>query len=89
MAISVPIRDLKNTAAFAKTVEESSQPVIVTRNGYDEFVVMRSSDYEQMVEELAKAKLLRVLAEAERDYRDGNFVDEPVFVQQIRAKYGL
>ena len=42
MPKTVPIRDLKDTAAFARLVEDSNAPVTVTRNGYDAFVVMRS-----------------------------------------------
>lgn len=60
MPKTVPIRDLKDTAAFAKMVESSDVPVTVTRNGYDAFVVMRSSDYDAMQEELAKAKLMQI-----------------------------
>ena len=41
MPISVPIKDMKDTASFAHLVENSAEPVIVTKNGYDQFVVLR------------------------------------------------
>ena len=44
MPTAVPIRDLKNTAAFARLVDESPEPITVTKNGYDKFVAMRSQD---------------------------------------------
>ncbi len=89
MAICVPVRDMKDTAAFARLVRESSEPVTVTKNGYNEFVVMRSEDYDLMREELAKAKLIRVLADADRAYEKGEYVDGPSFVASARERYGL
>ena len=78
MGVCVPVRDMKDTAAFAKLVRESSEPIIVTKNGYSEFVVMRAEDYDLMREEVAKAS-----------YEEGDFVDGPAFVSDVREKYGL
>lgn len=89
MAVCVPVRDMKDTAASAKLVRESSEPVTVTKNGYSEFVVMRAEDYDVMREEVAKARLLRVLADADRSYEAGDFVGGPSFVSSMREKYGL
>ena len=89
MGVCVPVRDMKDTAAFAKLVRESSEPIIVTKNGYSEFVVMRAEDYDLMREEVAKARLLRVLADADRSYEEGDYVDGPAFVSDVREKYGL
>lgn len=50
---------------------------------------MRAEDYDLMREEVAKARLLRVLADADRSYEEGNFVDGPAFVSDVREKYGL
>lgn len=89
MAVCVPIRDMKNTSAFAQTVREAPEPVTVTKNGYSEFVVMRSEDYELMREEVAKARLLRVLADADRAYEAGDYVDGAAFTDSVRRAYGL
>ena len=89
MAVCVPVRDMKDTAAFAKLVRESSEPITVTKNGYSEFVVMRAEDYDLMREEVAKARLLRVLADADRSYDEGDYADGPAFVSSMREKYGL
>lgn len=49
MPACVPIKDLRDTASFLKLVEsESPRPVVVTRNGYDEFVVLSSSEYDRL-----------------------------------------
>ncbi len=45
MSLCVPIKDLRDTAAFDEMVSTSPTPVIVTKNGYDRFVCVKSSDF--------------------------------------------
>lgn len=92
MPVCVPIKDMKDTAKFARMVEESSGPVTVTRNGYDAFVVMRSADYDSMLngrEEAAKQKLLARIALAEKEKAEGKYTDGPAAFAELRARYGL
>lgn len=89
MPACVPIKDLKNTAAFSQMIEESAGPVVVAKNGYDAFVVMRTDDYEAMQLEISKARLLSRIADAEREYSDGLFVDGDSCLSGLREKYGL
>lgn len=89
MAVCVPVRDMKNTAAFAQLVQESPEPVTVTKNGYSAFVVMRSEEYDLMREELAQARLIRVLADADAAYEKGAYVDGPSFIESVKERYGL
>ncbi len=89
MPTCVPIKDLKDTAAFTKTIEGAAGPVTVTRNGYDAFVVMRTDDYEAMQEELARTRLSLRIAQAEKEYAAGQFSDGAAFVREMRQQYGL
>ena len=89
MATCVPVRDMKDTAAFSKLVRESPEPITVTKNGYSEFVVMRSEDFELMREEVAKARLVRILADADRSYEQGDYVSGPDVIASLRNRYGL
>ena len=89
MPTCVPIKDMKDTAAFTRTVEEAGGPVIVTKNGYDAFVVMRTGDYEAMQQELARARLLERVALAEREYAQGAYEDGPAAIAALREKHGL
>lgn len=89
MPVCVPVKDMKDTASFARTVEEAGGPVTVTRNGYDAFVVMRSDDYEAMLQELAKSRLLARLAQAENEYATGRYSDGPEALSALRNKYAL
>jgi len=45
MPICIPIKDLRDTAAFDAMVESSPTPITVTKNGYDRFVCVKSSDF--------------------------------------------
>ena len=85
----VPIRDMKNTAAFTALVEDAPAPITVTRNGYDVFVVMRSEEYEAMQLELSRARLLSRVSQAEAEYAAGDYVDGKEFTGRIRSEYGL
>jgi prevent-host-death family protein len=89
MPTCVPIKDMKDTAAFTRTVEEAPSPVTVTKNGYDTFVVMRTDDYEAMQQEIAKARLLGRIAQAEHEYATGQHIDGSEAVAALREKYGL
>lgn len=50
---------------------EAPGPVTVTKNGYSKFVVLRSEDYDFMVQEQAKARLMARIAVAERERAAG------------------
>ncbi len=89
MPVCVPIKDMKDTAAFTRKIEEASGPVTVTRNGYDAFVVMKTGEYEAMQQELAKARLLSRTAQAENEYATRKFSDGPEFVASVKERYGL
>lgn len=85
----VPIRDMKNTAAFTALVDEAPTPITVTRNGYDAFVVMRSEEYEALQLELARARLLSRMSQAEAEYAAGDYLDGKEFTGKMRSEYGL
>ena len=56
MSACVPVRDMKDTAAFTALVE-SERDVTVTKNGYEAMHCISSDQYRLMQEEIAKAKL--------------------------------
>ena len=88
MPTCVPMRDLKDTAAFTALVERSDGPVTVTRNGRDALVVMTSERYEAIGQELARARLLGRVSQAEAELAAGDYEDGPSFVARMRARYG-
>lgn len=89
MPICVPIKDMKDTASFAHLVENSAEPVIVTKNGYDQFVVLRCKDYDELRKAEARASLMERLAIAERERAEGKTADGHDVIASIRPRHGL
>lgn len=89
MATCMPVRDMKNTASFTRAVREAGEPVTVTKNGYDELVVMTPKEYERMRQDAAEAHLLMQLLSAERDYAAGNYAEGHEFLSSLRSQYDL
>ncbi len=82
----VPINELKNTAQITQTCKESDVPIIVTKNGYGEMVLMSIPLYEKtMAEAQAAALVNEALDEVDSEA-------EPVkgqeFFSSMRVKYG-
>lgn len=58
----------------------------VTKNGYNKFVVLRSEDYDLMVQEQAKARLMARIAVAERERAAGTARDAFEALDDLEAK---
>ena len=85
----IPIKQIKDTTEFARIVEESPEPVIVTRNGREAFAAMSIELLDAMRMERARAELYRLLDEAEEDSRAGRVVDARESMKRTRERYGL
>lgn len=88
MAICVPVRDMKDTAAFASLVAREND-VTVTRNGYEAMHCLSDERYRFMQEEAAKVKLLSRMLVAERERTAGKASDYISFASSLRNEYGL
>lgn len=89
MATCVPIRDLRDTAAFDELVEKSPTPITVTKNGYDRFVCVRSSDYQHLERAKAEADLMARMRIAEYERENGLAMDVHEAMSKLEKKYGL
>ena len=89
MPICVPVKDLRDTAAFAELVKTAPEPITVTKNGYDEFVCVRSSDYRKLEQAQARADLLARIAVAERELARDEGVDAFEDISRARQAHGL
>ena len=82
----IPIRELKNTASISKYVNESNEPVFVTKNGYGSMVMMSMEVYER---EFARNQTIELINESIREMKQsGKLTDGPMFIQEMKAKYG-
>lgn len=89
MPTCVPIKDLRNTAAFDEMVANSESPIIVTKNGYDRFVCVKSSDFSRWEQAETRARLLERIMISERERTLRQSVDAFTATESLKAKYGL
>ncbi|MDR1816179.1 MAG: type II toxin-antitoxin system Phd/YefM family antitoxin [Clostridiales Family XIII bacterium] len=82
----IPIKDLKDTAQVSSMVRESAGPVYVTKNGYEDMVLLSTEEYDRL---LYTMDMLEKLAEGERAIRRGETVDAFKSVAAIRRRYDL
>ena len=81
----VPINELKNTAQISKTCQDSNVPIIVTKNGYGEMVLMSIDLYERL---FAKMQVAQLINEALVEIESGaEAIDSKVFLDDMRQKY--
>ena len=89
MPTCVPISDIKDTVAFSKKVATAGEPVTVTKNGYEQFVVIDAELFRSYRKETPEEHLERLLAEADRDIATRNLTDMRADLEELRAAYGL
>ena len=89
MPICVPIKDLRDTAAFDEKVMTSPEPITVTKNGYDRFTCVKSSDFRRWESADARAALLERIMVSERERAAGLSIDAFESAASLREKYGL
>ena len=54
----LPINELKNTSNISKICKESETPIVITKNGYSDMVLMSVELYEQTIAKMQAAILL-------------------------------
>ncbi len=87
--IAVPVRDLKDTAQFCRTVRESDGPIVVTRNGYDEFFVLPPDLFHEFVMMRRRQELYNEVDVAEARLASGQGVSAREALAQIRRHRGV
>ena len=81
----LPVNELKNTANIMKTCKESGVPIVITKNGYGEAVMMSLKLYEEMFAKMQAAALINArLDEIESGAKP---VSEEEFFNTMKAKY--
>lgn len=82
----IPINELKNTANISKFVEDSNEPVFITKNGYGSMVIMSIEVYER---EISKNQVINLINESLKDKNNQSAkVDGTLFINEMKAKYG-
>ena len=81
----IPIRDLKNTAAISEMCKKSATPIFVTKNGYNDMVIMSAEVYDR----IRIVSVYEKLMEAEADIEEGRVLEGSASLRRLREKYGL
>jgi prevent-host-death family protein len=82
----IPIRELKNTASISKYVEETNEPVFITKNGYGSMVIMSIEVYEK---EIAKRQMIELINDSLKDIdKTDQKIDGTMFLNEMKTKYG-
>ncbi len=84
MSMIRPVSDLRNHfAEISRTVHETKEPVILTKNGYGDMVVM---SYDQYQDAQYDRYLMRELRDAEIEYEtSSDFEEADAAIEAIRA----
>ena len=81
----IPIRDLKNTAAISEMCKKFAAPIYVTKNGYNDMVIMSAEVYDR----IRLVSVYEKLMEAEADIDEGRVMEGSASLRKLREKYGL
>ncbi len=79
----LPVNELKNTAKIMKTCQESSVPIVITKNGYSEAVMMSVKLYEEMFTKMQLATLINASLD-----NSTTSVCGMEFFDAMKSKYG-
>lgn len=77
----LPINELKNTAKISRICKESKTPIVITKNGYSDMVLMSVELYEEII---AKMQVAFLLNEATDDStRNDDKIELNSFIKKI------
>ena len=82
----LPVNELKNTANIMKTCQESPVPIVITRNGYGEAVMMSIALFEELFAKFQAAALINERIDEIEKVAKGMDGDE--FFNRMNKKYG-
>jgi len=78
------ITDLKrNTSAVLEQIHTTKRPIILTVNGKAEAVIIDAKEYEKTTNAF---NLLKLLAPAEEDIREGRYAEAKDFFSEFKSK---
>jgi len=87
--MAVPVRDLNDTAEFCQTVRESEGPLVVTRNGHEEFFLLTSESFRDHDIAYRRQEIHEAVDAAEARLAAGEGLPARTVLAQIRKRHGL
>lgn len=85
-----PLSDfVRNAKSHVQRLKETGSPEVLTVNGRAEVVVQDAESYQEMVQELERARLIASLVAAEREYAEGRARPAADFFAELASKYDV
>ena len=81
----IPVNELKNTSNIMKLCHESEVPIVITKNGYGEAVMMSIELYEKIFEKVYVAGLVN---EGIKEADNGELTDGKEFLESLLINDG-
>lgn len=66
----LPINELENIENISKICKESDKPLVITKDGYSDMVIMNIQVYEHIISKLQTALLLNEALDDSNSYED-------------------
>ena len=82
----IPVNELKNTANIMKICKESDVPLVITKNGYGEAVMMSIELFEKMFAKLTTATLINESLDDKNNELSSK--EGSIFFNELKNKYG-
>ena len=82
----VPIKDLRDTNKISELCHSVKMPVFVTKNGYDDMVIMSSEVYDSM---LYRQSIIDAVLEGTVQIDNGEGIDGESVKKSLGEKYGF
>ena len=95
--IIAPIKELKDGAAISAKCHEAQEPIFITKNGYDDMVIMSTevfNRYEGLMRRLGERErerdeIVRDFRQSMAEYQEGDTIDATEAVSELRNRYGI
>lgn len=79
-----PMCYLRDTNTISRLCHATSEPAYITKNGYQDLVIMSNEEFERRC---AREEIYAKLLEAENDVARGELLDSDDVFSAMRAKY--
>ncbi len=82
----IPIKDLRDTNKISDLCNESNGPILITKNGYGDMVVMSIKTYEEKIERI---EMYEAIIEGLVNVEKGETKEGRNALKELKTKYGL
>lgn len=79
----------RNARTYIETINETHEPLLLTVNGKVQAVLIDPVTYQQVEEQLQRARFIAAVREGEQAIREGRTTSADEVFADLKAKYGF